>query len=219
MLASIMEYSREMEQEADLGGVSQLARAGYDSRQASVIWEQLRAEMDATAAARNTKSRKDKNGGLFASHPPSAERVAYLQAEAGRQPGNPAETGAARHRQAMARYWPEFLDDQLKRNDFGAGEYLLASLAADGWTPWLLYARGELHRRRAAGDDLARAVGFYSEAIAGGGELPELWRGRGLAQIKSGQTDAGKSDLREYLRRAPDATDKGMILLLSGESQ
>lgn len=216
LLASVFGFSREMERESDEGGLMKMAAAGYDTREAAEIWERLRTEMDATAEARNTRSRKDRNGGMFATHPPSAERVARLRELAGANPGMPGETGADRYRAALAPHWPAFVDDQLKLNDFGASEYLLASLAGDAWTPPLLYARGELHRRRAAAGDLEKAAGFYAEAIAAGGELAELWRGRGLALLKLGQADAGKADLREYLRRAPEASDRAMIAMMAG---
>lgn len=216
LMASIFRYSREMEQEADLGGIDMMVQAGYDTRQASAVWEQLRAEMDATAAARNTKSRKDKDGGLFASHPPTGERVAYLRARAAGTPENAGGAKTAEYRLAMAKFWPIFLDDQLKQNDFGASDYLLTSLATENWDPWLLFARGELYRRRAEDGDLARAISFYGEAIAKGGALPEAWRGRGLARIKLGERDAGIADLKAYLAQAPNATDKGMMEMVIG---
>lgn len=217
LAASFFKYSRDMEHEADVGGLSHMAAAGYDTREASQIWERLREEMDATAAARNVKSRKDKDNGLFASHPPTVERVAYLREQAAREPGSAGANGAEAYRVAMARFWPDFLDDQLKMNDFGASDYLIASLASSGWSPWLYYARGELYRRRAGSGDLDQAVGFYSSGIEGREAPPELWRGRGLARIKLGNSEAGKADLREYLNRAPAATDRAMIEMMTGE--
>jgi beta-barrel assembly-enhancing protease len=216
LIASIFSFSREMEREADTGGLARLASAGYDTREAATVWERLRAEMDATAAARKTKSRKDKDRGIFATHPPTAERVKYLIEQAKANPGTPGSTGADRYAQAMIGFWPSFVDDQLKLNDFGASEFLLSSMASSGWTPPLLYARAELHRRRAAAGDLDKADGFYAEAIAAGGQLPELWRGRGLTLIKLGKSDEGRADLKEYLRRAPDAPDKAMIAMMAG---
>jgi len=219
MMASLFRFSREMERDADAGGVQLMAAAGYDTREAAVIWERLRAEMDATAEAREKKSRKDKNGGLFATHPPTAERVEYLTEQAELQPGVPGETGAFRYDAVMQAFWPQFVDDQLKLNDFGASEYLLESIAQDGWAPWMSFARGELYRRRAGEGDLEKAVTFYTDAVAAGGELPEIWRGRGLALLKMGQPEAGKADLSEYLKRAPEASDKAMIAMLAGESE
>ena len=220
LLTSIFSFSREMEREADMGGFRLIADAGYDTREAAVVWERLRAEMDATAAARGRSSRKDKNGGLFATHPPSAERVEYLREAAAQSPGVGGSTGYASFQEAMKTHWPDFVEDQLKLNDFGASEYLLTSLAGgNGWTPWLNYARGELYRRRAKDGDLEQAVEVYSQAIADGGQLPELWRGRGLVQLKLGREEAARSDISEYLRRAPAAIDAPMMAMILGEAK
>lgn len=219
LAASIYAYSRDMEREADAGGLKFMAAAGYDTREAANVWEQLRAEMDATASARNVQSRKDKDRGLFGTHPPTAERVTALREQAAAEPGVAGATGADAYRTAMARWWPEFVEDQFKLNDFGASDYLLQSMAAQGWTPWLLYARGELYRRRAIGGDLLEAVSFYDRAIAEGGTLPQLWRGRGLANLKLGNEASGKADLKEYMDRAPDATDRNMMAMMAGEQQ
>ena len=115
----------------------------------------------------------------------------------------------------MPGYWPMFVDDQLKRNDFGASEFLRDALIKDGASDWVSYAHGELYRRRAAAGDLEKAVGFYSDGIKEGA-FAALWRGRGLARLKLGQADAGKADLVEYLKRSPDAPDRAMIAMMAG---
>ena len=71
-------------------------------------------------------------------------------------------------------------------------------------------------RRRAGAGDLEKAVGFFTDGITAMGATPELWRGRGLALLKLGQTDSAKQDLKEYLKRAPDAPDKAMIAMMAG---
>jgi hypothetical protein len=216
ILPSIFKHSREMEEEADRGGLALMSHAGYDTREAAHIWEQLREEMDATALARQTRSRKDKDGGMFADHPPSADRVKYLTTAAAADPGKPGNTGQDAYATAMAPYWGEFADDQIKQNDFGASDYLITSLGKQGWTDWLWFARGELYRRHAGAGEFEKAVGFYGEGIAAGSAMPELWRGRGLTLLKLGRTDEGKADLTEYLRRAPNASDRAIIAMMAG---
>ena len=216
ILPSIFKHSREMEQEADVGGLSMISKAGYDTREAAKIWEQLREEMDATAAARKVKSKKDKDDGLFADHPPTAERVKYLNEMATKDPGTPGGLGQDTYAAAMTPFWDDFADDQIKQNDFGASDYVITSLLKQGWTDWLCFARGELYRRRAGPEDLEKAVGFYGEGIAAGSGRAELWRGRGLTLIKLGRADEGKADLKEYLVRAPDASDRSMIAMMAG---
>lgn len=218
MVGSVFEFSREMEREADLGGIDMIARAGYDTREAAVVWEQLLDERDATLVARGQKAKKRKTkASMFESHPPSQERIEYLRVAAARSPGLAGAVGSEAYQTAMRQWWPVFLDDQLKMNDFGASAFLLDSMRkASGPTPWLDFAYGELYRSRGQGDDFEKALGFYTQAIDRGGDLPELWRGRGLALRKLGRAEEGEGDLREYLVRAPDAADHSMISMLAG---
>ena len=225
LIGGIYSFSREMEREADAGSIQELARGGYDAREASAIWEQLGAEQDATAEVRGHKSQKNKNGGLFATHPKSTERMATLREMANAMAArnnNGADPGAKRaeeYRAALKDWWPRLIDDQIKLQDFGGTEYLLATLAGNdpaGWTPFLLYARGELFRSRGQVGDFEQAVALHSDAIAKGGALPETWRGLGLAKLRLGQTAEGKAALRDYLTKKPDAED---ALLLASMAQ
>ena len=219
MIGGIMANSREMEQEADTIGLAWMTQAGYAPAQAPLIWQQLRDEQDATAAERKRKSRKDKNGGFFASHPNTADRVAYLTTQAKAAKGAKDWNGAAEYRAALSPWWAAIIDDQIKLNDFGATEFLLARLAEDGWTPDLLYARGELYRARNAAVDLTAAAGFYRAAIAGGSTLPEARRGLGLALLRSGDEAGGRAALVDYLKMKPDAGDRPMMAMLAGEAE
>jgi predicted Zn-dependent protease len=217
IIGSIGAFSREMERDADTGSVELLAKAGYDPMAASRIWEQLRAEMDATAAERGKRSQKDRDGGLFATHPPTAERMTDLKALAERQPPNPKATdGQDAYRRALAPHWPSFVNDQIKLNDFGATELLLANLASSGWTAELLFARGELYRSRGRTEDFPAAAGFYRNAIAAGDPPIEAWRGLGLSLLRSGAREDGRGALKEYLKRNPAASDRAMLAMLAG---
>ena len=217
IMGSAFGFSREMEREADLASIGHLASNGYKTGAAADIWAQLRAEMDATAAARKQKSRKDKNGGFFATHPSSAERITYLKAEAGTKAGADAREGVAEYRAALQPWWPQFIDDQIKLNDHGGTDFLLSQLATGGWTGELLYARAELLRARAGADDFAAAAKLYRDAAAGERPLPEAWRGLGLASLRAGDPAGGRAALKQYLTLRPDAADKAMIAMLAGE--
>lgn len=211
LIGGIYAFSRDMEREADSGSLVEMQRAGYDPREASAIWEQLGAEADATAKVRGHKSRKDKNGGMFATHPKTSERMATLREKAqALASATPGSTRAAEFRAALKDWWPRLIEDQLKLQDFGGTEYLLSTLAGNdpaGWTADLLYARGELYRSRGNPGDFEQAVGFYGQAIAKGDALPETWRGLGLAQLRLGQAAEGRAALKHYLAKRPDASD------------
>lgn len=216
---SMFSFNRDMERDADAKSIGYLVQGGYDPAAATRVWSRLRDEMDATAAERKVASRKDKNGGLFATHPPSAERVEALKELAAEHPQAARDLGADRYHAALAPFWIDFFDDQAKLNDFGASEYLLRQLAESGWTAQLLFARGELYRRRAQAGDFQTAAGFYRDAAAAGGDMPQIWRGLGLSLIKSGESEGGRAELREYLRRAPDAEDRAMMAMLAGDGE
>lgn len=217
MVGGVYRNSREMEREADIASIGYMTSARYAPAQAASIWGQLRDEADATAAERKRKSKKDKNSGFFSTHPNSAERVAYLTTEAAAIKGAGDATGAAEYRAAISPWWAAIIDDQIKLNDFGATEFLLANLAASGgWTGELLYARGELYRARGANGDADKAVGFYQAAIAAGSPLPEARRGLGLALLKTGAAAAARTAFDDYLRMKPDAGDRTMIAMLAG---
>ena len=212
---TIFSYTRDMEREADAGSVSLLAGAGYDTSAASRIWEQVRAEMDATATARGSKSRKDKDRGMFQTHPPTAERMTELAALATKQHGATITRNEAAYQAALEPWWPAFVDDQIKLNDFGGTELLLAEIARNGWTGPLLFARAELYRSRGHPDDLVKAAGFYRDAIGSGNYPVEAFRGLGLALLRSGSTAEGRAALNNYLNRKPDASDRTMIAALT----
>jgi predicted Zn-dependent protease len=216
-IGSYFRFSREMEAEADAGSIPMLVKAGYDPHQASLVWEQLRAEMDATAVARAKKSRKDKNGGMFASHPPTAERMMTLKALA-EKAGSPASPDNRRsaYVTALAPFWADFVDDQIKLNDFGATEFLLTSLASEGWSTELLYARGELYRSRGRAEDLPQAAAFYQQSLADQSAPAEAWRGLGLALLRAGKAEEGKAALKTYLIKRPEAKDRAMMAMMAG---
>ena len=211
MIGSVFGFSREMERDADAASVSAMTAAGYDPKAAPGIWRQINAEAEATAAAR--KRRKRSEGGLFATHPPSAERIAALD---GLAAGRAGDLGADRYRAALAPFWAAFIDDQVKLNDFGATELLLAQLAGDRWTPDLLYARAELYRARGAAGDHEGAIGFYEGALAAGAAPAEAHRGLGLCLLRVGRADRGRASIGRYLEVKPGASDRAIMTMLMG---
>jgi predicted Zn-dependent protease len=207
-------FSRAQETEADLLGLKYLVASPYPASSAAHVWENLMAEADATAAGRYQKIKHSYSTGPFATHPSSLARATYLRAEAAKaaDDGDPAAGG---YRAGMAKWLPLLLTDQIKLNDFGGTDYLLKQYAAvAGWTPELLFARGELYRERGNPRDLVSASQFYEEAIAKGYERPEAKRGLGLALMRSQHPDEGRAALQDYLNARPDAPDAGVLKTL-----
>lgn len=219
LLALHFSFSRDQEREADLVGLHLLASSGYRSLAASEVWAQMRQEQDAKAAALGVRSLRDRDRGMFASHPMNVERMTYLQEAAAKAPSTSAYTGLNDYRQAFRNIWPMLVDDQIKLNDFGTSEFLLSNLARNDWTGPLLYARGELYRLRGKPGDFQQAAGFYREATARDDVPPAAWRGLGLALARSGDGNGAKAAIDTYLARVPDASDRAMLAMIGGGSQ
>jgi predicted Zn-dependent protease len=207
---NLFRYGRDQEREADMLGIAYLNKSNFRPQAASTVWRNLMAEFDASAKARGLKKPDFNRIAFTASHPPEGERATYLGALAS-PAGETRDDGAARYRAALASWMPVFLEDQIKLNDFGGSDYVIQSLAANGWTAALFHARGELYRTRGNQRDLANAADFYAKAIAADATLPEAYRGLGLALMKTGQPSEGQKALRSYLDLKPGASDAGLI--------
>lgn len=210
-LADYFSFSRDQEREADLDGLRAMGAGGYRAMSASSVWLHAREEQDAQAAGLGVKSLKDRDYGLFASHPMDAERMTYLAREGQAIERKDAFEGIEEYRTAMAPIWSMLIDDQIKLNDFGASEYILANLARGNWTGPLLFARAELHRAQRNASDLRTAETLYRQAIVRDDAPDGTWRGLGLLLSRIGQDAEARDLLREYLRRRPDAPDRAML--------
>lgn len=207
-------FTRDQEREADMTGFQYLARSQYPSSAAADVWEHVMGEADATAIGRKRKAHQKYVAGVFATHPTDLARATYLRA-ASIEAHDVKPAVVDTHQAAMAKWLPIFLNDQIKLNDFGGSEYLLANLAeGTGWTTPLLCARGDLYRERGNPRDLVSAAQFYQEAIGKGDAPPEAYRGLGLALLRSQQVAEGQAALAMYLRLKPAAPDAVLIATL-----
>lgn len=206
-------YQRDNEREADLLSLGYLNASSLPPQSAAKVWRHAMAEAEASATAQGLHKPRFDTVAFFASHPPDGERAAYLAALAAPE-GATRDPGSARYAEALAPWLPQFLDDQIKLNDFGASEYVITNLAENGWTAPLWRARGDLYRARGNPRDLVNASEFYGKAIALDPTLAEAQRGIGLALIKTGRGEEGRAALTHYLALKPDASDATMIGML-----
>lgn len=210
----IYAFDRSQETDADLLGFRYLARSHYPSGAAADVWVRAMGESDATALGRKGKTQHRYLAGIFATHPTNLARATYLRAAA-LDAADVKPAVADGHAAALRSWLPLFLNDQIKLNDFGGSEYLLAGLAENGgWTTPLLFARAELYRERGNPRDLVSAAQFYRDAIARGDAVAEAYRGLGLSLLRTGQPDEARAALSEYLRQKPGATDAPAIATL-----
>jgi hypothetical protein len=144
--------------------------------------------------------------------------MADLKADAEelRVPGKVYDTGRERYLEAIGSIRPTLLDDQVKLNDPGASEYVIETLAEDGWNGLLRFYEGEVWRLRGRPGDQQRAEQSYSIAVAYPDAPAEAWRWHGLSLIKQGRQSEGKAALARYLAMRPNAVDAPFIRQMIG---
>ncbi|RNC67170.1 MAG: peptidase M48 [Desulfuromonadales bacterium] len=196
-------YGRDAERESDYYGMKYMARAGYDPQAAVSLQETFVRLADG----------KESNwlAGLFASHPPSRERV-----EANRQtaqtlaPGG--EIGVERYRQQLAPLFaakPAYAAyDQglqaLTKGDTGKALTLADQAIALEPREALFYGlRGDALQKEGKYRD---AVTEYDRALVHNGDYFLFYQQRGLALQKLGERDRAAADLEQGMKRLPTAT-------------
>ena len=214
-ILSLFAYSRAMEAEADAMGARLIAEAGYPPIEMANVWEQLIGEEDASARYRRKRRRR---GTLFDTHPSPTSRMADLKLSAAEVtvPGRPYDSRRARYLSKIGSIRQTLLDDQVRLNDPGASQYLLNTLALDGWNGLLRYYEGEVWRLRSRAGDDARAAQSYAVAVAYPDAPAEAWRSHGLSLIKDGRSGEGKAALSRYLQMKPGAPDAPFIRQMVG---
>ena len=221
-LSSILSYSRDNEREADLIGINLMARYGYDTREASKIWQQLVRETDPDGE----KGMLSTSTPFASSHPPEAERMTTLAniAEKIQGPGKWGSKGQETFDAIIAPRKFDFLRDEVRLRNWESSLELLTILAENGHPKnEIAYFKGEIYRQRnreADTDakeedkhvaDIERAINAYEECIAAGSPPPQAYRALGQIYQRQGKTDHARANLGKYLDAAPDASDASMI--------
>jgi len=214
-ILSLFKYSREMEAEADAMGAKLIAEAGYDPMEMSRVWLQLIGEERATAAYRGKHRRR---GSLFDTHPSDDARMADLRTDAIELTvrGRVYDNKRARYLTTIGPIRQMLLDDQVKLNDPGASEYLIQTLAQDGWDGLLRFYEGEVWRlRNRTGDDV-RAAQSYAAAVVYPDAPADAWRWHGISLLKQGRAAEAKAAFSRYLTMKPDAADAAWVRQMIG---
>ncbi len=195
-------YGRDAEREADLYGTRWMKKAGYDPMAAVTLQE--------TFVRLSNDRRSDWLGGLFASHPPSAERVANnraLVAEigAGGMLGREQFVAATSKIRASKGAF-DAMDEGRKALAKGDTETAAAKAAAAldiaPEEAALHGFRGDVRYKQKRYDD---AVTNYDRAISRDDAYFAYVLGRGLARLELGQRAAAKTDLNRSVELLPTA--------------
>ena len=210
-ILSLLRYSRTLEAEADAMGVRLLAESGYDPMAMSETWQQLIGELDLSAKYRRKK--RERRFSIFETHPSPESRMADLRISAAevRQPGRVYDAYRDRYLGALAKLRPTLLDDQVKLNDPGASQYIINTLAKDGWNGLLRFHEGEIWRLRNRSGDEARAAQGYAAAILYPDAPADAWRWHGIMLLKQGRRGEAQAAFARYLQMAPNAPDAPLV--------
>jgi beta-barrel assembly-enhancing protease len=202
--AGIFAFSREHESRADRMGVRLMKQAGYDPREASVVWTNLLDEMKVVGG-------KDagKQIDMFSTHPTSEGRRNELLALAGTEGGNKGED---RYRKAIAPMRLGWLEDEVKRGQYEESLVLFQRmLRKDAQDVDVLYARGEVYRLRDENGDSDRALADLDRATGLMKAPPQAFRSLGLLCRQRQDTAGAAHAFQAYLTQAPQAPDAAMV--------
>ena len=212
-ILSLLKYNRTLEAEADAMGVRLLAEAGYDPMSMSETWEQLIGELDLSAKYR--RKHRERDFSLFSTHPSPESRLADLKISAAEVtvPGKSYDAYRDRYLGVLAKVRPTLLDDQVKLNDPGASQYIIETLARDGWNGLLRFHEAETWRLRnnQSNDDETRAAQGYAAAVMYPDAPADAWRWHGIMLLKQGRPTEARAAFGHYLRMAPTAPDAAMV--------
>ncbi len=197
---TLQRYGREAELEADHYGIDYMKRAGYDPQGAVALQE--------TFVRMNDRKDSGWLAGLFASHPPSQERLDANRRHAAKLPPS-GEMGAESYTTAMKQtmsFKPAYdaYDDGRKALK---EKHADVALAKAGQAIKLL--PGEAHFHALKGDayllqkQLPAATQAYSDAIARNDGFFYYHLQRGLIAEHERQDDAARPDLETSLKLLP----------------
>jgi predicted Zn-dependent protease len=207
-IASVYGYSQENEAEADKEGLTLMANAGYDPREAPKLFMHMKEWLDES---------KVKEPFFFGTHPRLQERVdSYQELLNGPfkdlQNQRERTVGADKYLSVVR---PLILDNAIL--DLQAGRFLAArkglqkfiTLSPTDARPH--YYLGESYRRENDSKEREQAVPAYERAIALNQDYADPYRGLGTLYYQTGKKREARVAFERYLSLAPDAPDRAYI--------
>lgn len=206
-LATIMQYSRDNEREADVIGFRIVTGLGYDPKAGERVWQRMLNEENANIRA--------KHNPVFASHPKTAERLQDMKEAAAGYHGGAHETFRNEFDRITEPFLNHWLEAELSRRMFDTSIQVIRDLKADA-RPELAgvydFYLAEALRRRGRNDDLGQSAVLYASAIAHENTPPAAWREHGLALKREGRRESAIESLKTYLEKDPGAEDRLFVL-------
>ena len=203
-MAAVTGYSRELETEADRGGLESMIKAGYDPREAPRLFELLKKDVE---------EQKIKEPFFFGSHPRLQERIDNFNQF---MVENKSVTQGVRNTDRFMAQISSLLLENAQL-DLSMGRF---SSAQNGIERFLQeepqnasghYYLGELYRQKGDKDDWDRALKEYILAVEYDSSYPEPHKAIGLIYYKQGFKERSVKEFEQYLFMAPEAGDRGYV--------
>lgn len=203
-IAAFSEHIRELEAEADRMGIELMVRAGYDPREALLIFDQMIGEIE------QEKIEEPLSG----SHPVVRQRIVNLQNLIDAQ--YPQKVSEIRNPEIfLAKLVCLFLDNvelDIQQGRFRAArsgvEKHLRIKPDDARAYFLL---GEIYRQRQQDGDTHKALNYYDQAVILDPNFAVAHKAIGLIHYKAGRRTLARKFFESCIQLAPDSPDKAYI--------
>ncbi len=210
--AAINQFSRDHERAADEFGFATLAKHGYDLSASFGLYAQLAAEEAALPPRWKSV--------VFASHPPTEQRLADMRAAAQSHPASDssAQSGHRRYTERynaiMSRRQGDWIRADLSRRQFGPSRVLLDALlkrAPPEQRAELAFFRGEVARLENTATAAVEAERWYRKSVTFDDAPAAAHRELGLLLRRRGERIEASAELTRYLEMAPAAEDRALV--------
>jgi predicted Zn-dependent protease len=204
MVSAVLGYSRELESEADAGGLEAMTRAGYDPCEAPKLFEHLQRVYDPPSVPESY---------FYGTHPRLQVRLGnYLNLLGRRCIDAVPDSGPPRRDDYPERMATLMLDNAVL--DLRIGRINTADVAVSRHleirpgSPRGHFMRGEIERRRGRAD---LAIAAYTEAGRLDVTYADPHRELGLLYRELGRGEDARAALQRYLDLSPAAVDAPII--------
>lgn len=208
MAGSTLGFSRDHEREADILGLSLMAKAGYQPNEAGKIWDVMVAERAADTSKESTSL-------FWSTHPPSTERAETLSAKAPDYLKKFPKASVVNQNGYVEKITPlykKFMQNHIGLQELEQTALLLKKHENIGYDKSMIYYfTGEMHRLGGKKGDMELAIDAYSKSVNETNPPPESYKQLGYLLLKEKRKKESLSAFESYLELLPEATDKAMI--------
>ena len=199
-------HSRDNEREADRIGLDLLIKAGYDPKEAPKIWENIIKEMELGEAKKPIA--------FLASHPAPKERIENLKKQTEEYKDTKNKKNKKELKENIKPHVHKWIKSEIKvNNPYDQTEFVFNNFFDDNENLHLLnFYKGEIYRLKGDKDDnYTKAIAFYKESIEANKNFSKPYKEIGLLQLKLGETEKAKKNLKKYLEISKNAEDAAII--------